>query len=109
VGEQFALPEAIARLRATRQTELQGELVCISGHDPLNLVGTVLVGNKLPAVIGTRILYEDGVVVAALVANKTQWLADATPEQQQHWRNALLRRTDHDALKASALAAGYSL
>ncbi|MFC4526229.1 DEAD/DEAH box helicase [Dyella halodurans] len=109
VGEQFALPEAIARLRATRSAEPQGELACVSGCDPLNLVGTVLAGNKLPALVGTRVLYEDGVPVAALVASKPQWLADATPAQQQHWRNALLRRTEHDALKADARAAGYSL
>ena len=109
VGEQFALPEAIGRLRATRQAEPQGELVCLSGQDPLNLVGTVLVGNKLPAVIGTRVLYEDGVAVAAWVASKPQWLAEATPDQQRHWRNALLRRTEHDALKADARAVDYSL
>ncbi|WP_243048230.1 DEAD/DEAH box helicase [Dyella sp. RRB7] len=110
VGEQFALPEAIGRLRAVRQREHEGELVCLSGSDPLNLVGTVLAGNKLPAVVGTRVLYEDGVPVAALVANKPQWLVDATPEQQQRWRNALLRRAEgHDSLSADAHAAGYSL
>jgi ATP-dependent Lhr-like helicase len=109
VGEQFALPEAVARLRAVRQAEPQGELVYIGGHDPLNLVGTVLAGNKLPAVIGTRVLYEDGVAVAALVASKPQWLVDASPAQQQHWRNALLGRAEHDSLKADARAAGYSL
>jgi ATP-dependent Lhr-like helicase len=109
VGEQFALPEAIGRLRAVRQREHEGELVCLSGSDPLNLVGTVLAGNKLPAVLGTRVLYEDGVPVAALVANKPQWLVDTTPEQQPHWRNALLRRAGHDSLNADARAAGYSL
>ena len=100
VGEQFALPEAIARLRAIRQQEPQGELVLVSGADPLNLVGTVLAGNKLPAVTGTRMLYEDGVPVAAWVANKPQWLIESTTAQQQHWRNALLRRTDTQHLTA---------
>jgi len=109
VGEQFALPEAIARLRAIRQQEPQNELVCVSGSDPLNLVGTVLAGNKLPALAGTRILYEDGVPVAAMVASKPEWLVEADATQQQRWRNALLRRTDHDGLKAEANASGYSL
>ncbi|WP_130617166.1 DEAD/DEAH box helicase [Dyella amyloliquefaciens] len=108
VGEQFALPEAIARLRAVRQQDPQGELVCLSGSDPLNLVGTVLAGNKLPAVTGTRVLYEDGVPVAALVANKTQWLIDATTAQQAHWRNALLRRAEPDHLIADTRSAGLS-
>lgn len=107
VGEQFALPEAITKLRAIRQQEPTGELVLISGPDPLNLVGTVLAGTKLPAVTGTRVLYEDGVPVAAWVANKPQWLTDATPAQQQHWRNALLRRADAGTLKADAQAAGF--
>ncbi|WP_426270488.1 DEAD/DEAH box helicase [Dyella kyungheensis] len=108
VGEQFALPEAITRLRAVRQQEPQGELVLISGSDPLNLVGTVLAGNKLPAVVGTRVLYEDGAAVAAMVANKPQWLIESTTTtQQQQWRNALLRRADADGLKADARAAGF--
>jgi ATP-dependent Lhr-like helicase len=107
VGEQFALPEAITRLRAVRQQEPQGELVLISGSDPLNLVGTVLAGNKLPAVTGTRVLYEDGAAVAAWVANKPQWLVESTTAQQQLWRNALLRRADADGLKADARAAGF--
>ena len=107
VGEQFALPEAIARLRAVRQQEPQGGLVLISGSDPLNLVGTVLAGNKLPAVTGTRVLYEDGAAVAAWVANKPQWLVESTTAQQQHWRNALLRRADADGLKTDARVAGF--
>ncbi|WP_201315191.1 DEAD/DEAH box helicase [Dyella sp. EPa41] len=106
VGEQFALPEAIGRLRAIRQQEPQGELVLVSGSDPLNLVGTVLAGNKLPAVAGTRVLYEDGVPVAAWVASKPQWLVESTSAQQQHWRNALLRRADTQHLTADTHAAG---
>ena len=96
VGEQFALPEAIAQLRSVRQREHDGQRVVLSGCDPLNLVGTVLIGDKLPAVIGTRILYEDGIAVAALVASKPQWLIESDGEQQQRWRNALLRRPEPD-------------
>ena len=92
VGEQFALPEAIGALRAVRQRPLSQQLVCVSGSDPLNLVGTVLAGDRLPALAGTRVLYEDGVPVAALVANKPQFLQEADGATQQRWRNALLRR-----------------
>ena len=97
VGEQFALPEAIGKLRQIRQQPPENQYVCLSGCDPLNLVGTVLSGNRLPAVIGTRVLYEDGVAVAALVANKPQWLAEADSAAQQRWKSALLRRAEHDA------------
>ena len=97
VGEQFALPEAIGALRAVRQRPPAQQLVCVSGSDPLNLVGTVLAGDKLPALAGTRVLYEDGVPVAALVANKPQFLLDADGATQQRWRSALLRRAGSPA------------
>ena len=103
VGEQFALPEAIGKLRQVRQQPNEGQFVCLSGCDPLNLVGTVLSGNRLPAVIGTRVLYEDGVAVAALVANKPQWLVEADSAQQQRWRNALLRRAEADPALSRAV------
>ncbi|NII72354.1 ATP-dependent Lhr-like helicase [Dyella sp. SG562] len=97
VGEQFALPEAIGKLRHVRQLPNDGQFVCLSGCDPLNLVGTVLSGNRLPAVVGTRVLYEDGVAVAALVAGKPQWLVEADSARQQRWKNALLRRAEPGA------------
>ncbi|HUA79600.1 MAG TPA: ATP-dependent DNA helicase, partial [Dyella sp.] len=96
VGEQFALPEAIGPLRSVRQRPPEQLRVCLSGSDPLNLVGTVLAGDRLPALAGTRVLYEDGVPVAAWVANKPQWLIEGDPAQQRRWYNALLRRPEPD-------------
>jgi ATP-dependent helicase Lhr and Lhr-like helicase len=96
VGEQFALPEAIGQLRSIRQRPLEQQCICLSGSDPLNLAGTVLAGDRLPALAGTRVLYEDGVPVAALVANKPQWLIDSDLVQQRRWFNALLRRPEPD-------------
>ena len=96
VGEQFALPEAIGPLRSVRQRPPEQQRVCLSGSDPLNLVGTVLAGDRLPALAGTRVLYEDGVPVAALVANKPQWLIDSDLAEQRRWYNALLRRPEPD-------------
>mgnify|MGYP002377939405 CR=1 FL=1 len=91
VGEQFALPEAIAPLRAARSRADDGELVCISGSDPLNLVGTVLAGDKVPALAGSRLLYRDGVPIAALVGGKTEPLVELPAGEWQHARQALLR------------------
>ncbi|RDS81756.1 ATP-dependent DNA helicase [Dyella monticola] len=96
VGEQFALPEAIAHLRSIRLRPPEQIRVTLSGSDPLNLVGTVLAGDRLPALAGTRVLYEDGVPVAALVANKPQWLIEGDLAQQRRWYNALLRRPEPD-------------
>ncbi len=61
-GEQFALPEAVAMLRDTRRAPGDpGPFVSISGADPLNLVGTLLPGARIPALANNRILYRDGI------------------------------------------------
>jgi ATP-dependent Lhr-like helicase len=65
-GEQFALPEAVEKLRATRRLEPAGELVRISAADPANLVGIVMPGERVPAFTRNRVLFQDGVPVAAL-------------------------------------------
>lgn len=91
VGEQFALPEAIAPLRAVRSRADDGELVCLSGCDPLNLVGTVLAGDKVPALAGSRVLYRDGVPIAALVGGKPTPLVELSPADLQLAKHALLR------------------
>jgi ATP-dependent Lhr-like helicase len=89
VGEQFALPEAIPALRAVQKRPLDGQQIIVNGCDPLNLVGTTLAGDRLPAVATTRILFEDGIAVAAKVAGKLQGLVEGDAEQQQRWRSAL--------------------
>lgn len=82
-GEQFALPEAVALLRDVRQQPEAGTLVSVSAVDPLNLVGTLLPGQKVPAVAGNRVVYRDGVPVAARVAGKLVFWADETPELRE--------------------------
>ncbi|AND70270.1 hypothetical protein ATSB10_28160 [Dyella thiooxydans] len=89
VGEQFALPDAIPALRSIARREAAGELVVISGCDPLNLTGNVLAGERIPAVIGTRILFEDGVAVAAWVSGKVQWLVEGDGGKQLRWSEAV--------------------
>ena len=104
VGEQFALPEAIAPLRAVRLRADDGELICLSGCDPLNLVGTVLVGDKVPALAGSRVLYRDGAAIAALIGGKVTPLIDLSAADAQLARHALLRYPP--SLPEAAAAAG---
>ncbi|MFP4829382.1 ATP-dependent DNA helicase, partial [Paraburkholderia sp. BR10879] len=79
-GEQFALPEAVALLRdVRRRAAAQGEggaLVCVSAADPLNLVGTLLPGEKVPALAGNRIVFRDGVPAATLIAGRFGFLGE---------------------------------
>ncbi|MFL5798226.1 MAG: DEAD/DEAH box helicase [Actinomycetota bacterium] len=60
-GEQYAMPEAVDMLRAVRKTERAGEAVTLSAADPLNLVGIVLPGPRVPAVRANAVSYVDGV------------------------------------------------
>ncbi len=91
-GEQFAVPEAVGLLRDVRRRERTGTLVSISGADPLNLVGILTPGARLPALTGNRVLYRDGVPIALLAAGETRLLEELPPEAQGNARNALLRR-----------------
>ena len=65
-GEQFALPEAVAALRAIRRHAPDESLVSVSGADPLNLAGILTPGPKLAALAGNRVLYRDGIPIALL-------------------------------------------
>jgi ATP-dependent Lhr-like helicase len=62
-GEQYALPDAVDALRRTRKRERTGETVRLSGVDPLNLVGTVVPGARVPAVRTQTVVYRDGAAV----------------------------------------------
>jgi ATP-dependent Lhr-like helicase len=75
-GEQFALPEAIGRLRTIRNEAAQHELVVLSGADPLNLLGILTPGPRVAALTANRILFNDGLAVAALEAGEISRLAD---------------------------------
>ena len=59
-GEQYALPEAVDLLRSVRRGELTGELVTLSAADPLNLVGIVVPGPRVPALHTNRVAFRDG-------------------------------------------------
>ncbi|MGH7537205.1 MAG: Lhr family helicase, partial [Gemmatimonadales bacterium] len=91
-GEQYALPEAVGSLRAVRRGEPQGELVAVSGADPLNLVGIIVPGDPVAALTGNRILYRDGVAVAVREGNEARLLVEVTPEESQMLRAALVRQ-----------------
>jgi ATP-dependent helicase Lhr and Lhr-like helicase len=64
-GEQFALPEAIEALRAMGRSR-GGEEVSVPAVDPLNLVGILTTGPRVPAVPGHRVVYHDGVPAQAV-------------------------------------------
>src|SRR5262245_61200876 len=90
-GEQFALPEAVGVLRSARNEEKTGRLTVVNGADPLNLVGVLVPGAKVPALYGNRVLYRDGAAVAVLVAGEVRYFEQVTPEKAWEMKNLLLR------------------
>jgi ATP-dependent Lhr-like helicase len=62
-GEQFALPEALEALRTVRRGPDDTEAVVISSADPLNLVGVILPGERVPAQSALAIALRNGVPV----------------------------------------------
>lgn len=59
-GEQFALPEALEALVALRRAPTEPEDLEIAALDPLNLVGIITPGPRIPAVRGQLLRYRDG-------------------------------------------------
>ncbi len=91
-GEQFALPEAVGLLREVRKRDKDGEWLVLSAVDPLNLSGSLLPGNKVPALAGNRVLYRDGVAIGALIAGKAELWVELAAEDAARARELLIRR-----------------
>lgn len=91
VGQQFALPEAVASLRAVRKRAHDGAMIAVSASDPLNLLGGIIAGEKVPRQPGARLLLRDGVPIAAFVAGEMRTLVELSPADAQAARAILLR------------------
>ncbi|HYK81562.1 MAG TPA: DEAD/DEAH box helicase, partial [Gemmatimonadales bacterium] len=92
-GEQYALAEAVGLLRAVRREAPTGELVVVSGADPLNVVGILTPGDVVTALATNRILYRDGIPVAVKEGEGRgeRFLADVAPDDAEALRTALVR------------------
>jgi len=65
-GEQFALPEAVEALRAVRRDPtVAAQDIRLSPADPLNLVGIILPGERIPSHTSQPILFRDGMQLRA--------------------------------------------
>jgi ATP-dependent helicase Lhr and Lhr-like helicase len=75
-GEQFALPDAVDRLREVRRSTPDNALITIAAADPLNLTGIVTSGDRVRTAAGNRIVYRNGVPLAALEGDMLRTLGD---------------------------------
>jgi ATP-dependent Lhr-like helicase len=79
VGEQFALPEALDELRAVRHKSPGCDACRVAATDPLNLVGVLSPGPRVPAILGNAVLYLDGEPVASLESGELVMRAAIPP------------------------------
>ena len=98
-GEQFAASDAVGRLRAIRKSEKTGELVVLSAADPLNLVGILTPEARVAAIYRSRILFQDGLPIAAVEAGQVRVLAKSNLEEPQ-MRTLLARRSLRHPLRS---------
>jgi len=89
-GEQFALPEAAGALRKAGGED--EELVSISAADPLNLIGLIVPGEKVPALSGNRVLFRNGVPVAVQAGEEIRFLQAVESKSEWEVRNLLIRK-----------------
>jgi ATP-dependent Lhr-like helicase len=91
-GEQFAASDAVGRLRAVRKAEKIDELVVLSAVDPLNLVGILTPEARVPAIHRNRVLYRDGLPIAAVEGGQLRRLAESDVSDDK-LRTLLARRS----------------
>jgi ATP-dependent Lhr-like helicase len=99
-GEQFALPEAIGRLRKVRREEPGGTTIAVSAADPLNLTGIATTGPRVASLAGNRVLYRDGLPVAVLESGEVRFLVETGTAEQWELRNLLQRKRVPPQLRA---------
>jgi ATP-dependent helicase Lhr and Lhr-like helicase len=64
LGEQFALPVAVESVRAMRKLDPAPGTITLSAADPLNLVGILVPGERVPAISGNSVTFRDGAAIA---------------------------------------------
>ncbi len=77
LGEQFALPVAVESVRAMRKLDAATGTITLSAADPLNLVGILVPGERVPAISGNSVTFCDGAAVAELPVASTEYRAES--------------------------------
>jgi ATP-dependent Lhr-like helicase len=72
LGEQFALPVAVESVRAMRKLDPATGTITLSAADPLNLVGILVPGERVPAISGNSVTFRDGAALPNPVAGSSK-------------------------------------
>jgi ATP-dependent helicase Lhr and Lhr-like helicase len=76
LGEQFALPVAVESVRAMRKLDPEPGTITLSAADPLNLVGILVPGERVPAISGNSVTYCDGIAAFPIAAANNEYRAE---------------------------------
>jgi ATP-dependent Lhr-like helicase len=79
-GEQYALPDAVDALRKVRREPRGDVLVRVSATDPLNLVGILTPGPRVPSHPGSWLVFSDGAHVSPADARPSE----VAPAEARH-------------------------
>ena len=94
-------------LRATRRHPTADQWVSVSGADPLNLVGILTPGSRLPALAVNRLLYRDGIPTAVLVADDIQFLEALDDATEWTAQKELLRSSSEPSVTKGAPSSSH--
>jgi hypothetical protein len=81
-----------------RKQEKTGDMIVLSAADPLNLAGIVTPDARVTAISRNRVLFRDGVAIAALEGGAVRRLADSDVDDAT-LRSLLVRRGNARTLK----------
>jgi len=87
-GEQFAHPEAVATLRRHRESGPESPVV-VSATDPVNLIGILTPGERISATLGRRVLYRQGIPVAARINGEIRTFVTLRADEERQYRQLL--------------------
>jgi hypothetical protein len=73
-------------LRRVRRQQPEGELLRVNATDPLNLVGIITPGPRVPAAAGNAVIYRDGVPVVSEEGRRTIMRSDEGEAVMQEMR-----------------------
>ena len=88
-GEQFALPDAVGKLRKLRDEGPNRELLVVTGADPVNLVGILTDHPRVPSIASNKVAYVDGVPLAALQGGDVIFFSDLSERMKSHLADIL--------------------
>lgn len=100
-GEQFALPEAVEALARVRRAPRTGVRVRVCGADPLNLVGILTPGERVPSLRTRSVVYVDG-LPEALADRESTRVAEGAPRDARPARPARSTRAGRAVARSRA-------